>query len=836
MSNNAKGRISAVYRVQLTPDFGFKECSDIVPYLAGLGITHLYSSPYFQASKGSTHGYDVVDHSKINTQLGGDKGWKRFFDCLRGNGMGNVLDIVPNHMFIGAKDNSLWWDVLKKGRGSEYCDFFDIDWQPPWKKLQGKVLLAVLGERYGKALHKGDIKLKKQGDEIIVSYMEKEFPLSDESAEEILEAVGSKSDSVDNILAEINNDPERLHKILNRQHYLLSYWRAADTEINYRRFFSIDTLAGIKIENRKVFDYAHRRVLEMANKGQLDGLRIDHIDGLRDPKEYLAKLREKSGGKWIVVEKILASDERLPRCWSADGTTGYDFLGKVNGLFVDRKGEKPLSEIYRKITGISDSYDGILYERKLRRLNKSFGGEIIRLTSLLADIAKDRAAYCDITEDELTTAVRQFAACFPVYRSYIRPERGEISEQDRDFIKQALEKARLKNPDLDPLLWDFLRAVILLEIKDRAGFEFVAHFQQLTGAVMAKGAEDTAFYCYNRLVSLNEVGSEPSKFGVSVDEFHNYCSRIQEDFPETMLTTSTHDTKRSEDVRIRINLLSEIPDRWSRKVTEWMGDNKKYRRGEFPDRNTEYFLYQTLVGAAPIDKQRLTDYMIKAVREAKVHTSWKDTDEEYENILKDFISDIYSNDKFIKSLNEFVDTLLEPAWISSLSQTLIKYTAPGIPDLYQGTELWDLSLVDPDNRRAVDYNLRKKMLEEVENMSPQQAMEKIHTGITKMYVIYNALKVRRQYPESFGSESSYESVDMGGGKAGHLVAFQRNDNIVTVVPRLLFSLENGWDDTTAALPRGKWINAFTKECFQNTVRADDLFRNFPVALLTAERS
>jgi (1->4)-alpha-D-glucan 1-alpha-D-glucosylmutase len=303
-----------------------------------------------------------------------------------------------------------------------------------------------------------------------------------------------------------------------------------------------------------------------------------------------------------------------------------------------------------------------------------------------------------------------------------------------------------------------------------------------------------------------------------------------------MLTTSTHDTKRAEDVRLRINLLSEIPARWSQKVTEWINNNEKYRIGEFPDRNTEYFLYQTLVGASPIGKQRLTDYMIKAVREAKVHTSWKDTNAEYENIIKGFISDIYSDDKFIESLNKFVDTLLEPAWISSLSQTLLKYTAPGIPDLYQGTELWDLSLVDPDNRRAVDYGRRKKMLEEVKNMSPKQATEKIHTGITKMYVIYNALKVRRQYLESFGSKSSYESVDTGGGKAGHLIAFERNGDIVTVVPRLLLGLESGWDNTAVTLPRGKWMNVFTKECFQGTVCAGDLFERFPVALLTVERS
>ena len=815
----------------MTSDFGFEECAKIVPYLYKLGISHIYFSPYFQAEDGSKSGYDVVDNQKVNEEFGGKEGLQRLTKKMEPY-LGQVLDIVPNHTSIQSDRNKLWMDVLKNGRKSKYARFFDINWNPPQKKLAGKILLPVLGEHYETELHSGHIQIKKIKNDFYANYYSFVFPINSAGVRIIKKRTNIEKDKE---LEKINQNPQLIDEILNIQFYFLSHWQAADKEINYRRFFSINHLIGMCVEEKKVFEHVHKNIFQMLKKRELDGLRIDHIDGLRNPLEYLKRLRKKAPNKWIIVEKILGPAEKIPDNWPIHGTTGYDFLNAVNGLFVNASAKEPLSKLYRQLTGETRQYSEVLYKKKLLTLEKSFNGELTRLIDILEEISMRYRHFRDLTLSEIKEGLSIIIAYFPFYRTYITDFKHSITKEDKKYIEQAISISREKNPQVHPLVWQFFNDLFSGELKGNNELEFILRFQQLTGSVMAKGAEDTTFYCFNDLISLNEVGGYPSKFGTSINEFHDYCFRMQKDWPLTMLATSTHDTKRSEDVRMRINMISEIPQQWQQTVTWWFEHNRKYHSGNAPEANTEYLLYQTLIGSWPIEQQRIKDYMIKAVREEKVRTSWTKVKEDYEEALILFIDNILKDKEFVKSLESFTTLILGAAQISSLSETLIKYTAPGIPDLYQGTELWDISLVDPDNRRAVDYELRKNIFSQMEKLDCIGALEQLDSGLTKMYVIYHCLKVRREHLECFGNEGSYELIKVSGEKAENVVAFGRSRKIVTVASRLLISLGDDWQDTAVELGEGRWMNEFTKQIFEGKTEIRNLLNDFPLALLVKEK-
>lgn len=871
----------ATYRLQMTADFGFDAAGEIMEYLARLGISHLYCSPYLQAGKGSTHGYDVVNHKRMNIELGGEEAHRRFCTNLAQHGLGQVLDIVPNHMAISSEENDLWWDVLENGRASRYATYFDIDWDAPESKLRGKVLLPVLGEHYGRAVEKGDLQIRRQASAFTVQYYDHSTPLAPESLSDPLATAGRRINSnllwviadslaklpadpspesvlqrhrfkgvllgmlsrlvdenttaaaaIDSAVAEINADPDALDRLLNAQHYRLAYWRTAGRELNYRRFFNIDTLAGIAVENEPVFNDTHALLLRWVKEGCLDGLRIDHIDGLRRPREYLQRLRTAAPELWIVVEKILEPGENLPRDWPVAGTTGYDFLNQLGGLFVDSQGEEPMTAFYHEFTNLTAPYHQVVRRKKHLMVREAFGGELNRLTNMLVDITEHHRAYRDYSRHELHEALRELLVSMPVYRTYHRAGDRYTSEQDLAYLDQGFEEARKYRPDLDAGLWQFLRKLLTFEISGDLEGDFVMRFQQITGPVMAKGVEDTAFYCYNRLISLNEVGGDPAVFGISIEEFHKLCIERQQRWPGSMLATSTHDTKRGEDTRLRISLLSEIPQQWADAVRAWSKLNAKHRRHGKPDANDEYMLYQTLVGAWPIETSRMNEFLLKAVREAKIHTNWVFPNEAYEKAITDFAQAIMTDPEFVAGLEAFLEPLRVPAYISSLSQTLIKYTAPGVPDLYQGTELWDLSLVDPDNRRPVDYELRKKMLSEAETIDdPSRLRGCMETGMPKLYLIHRVLQFRKRRADLFCPTASYEPLKATGAKQQHVVAYARGGGAVTIAPRLLVTLGQDWEDTAVTLPQGRWRNVFTGQLVWGDARMDELMKAFPVALL-----
>jgi (1->4)-alpha-D-glucan 1-alpha-D-glucosylmutase len=632
----------------------------------------------------------------------------------------------------------------------------------------------------------------------------------------------------------MNLDVDRLDALLERQNYRLAFWRSAGRDLGYRRFFDINTLVGLRMEDERVFTDTHALILEWLSKGILDGVRVDHPDGLRDPKEYFERLYKASPGAWIVAEKILEPGERLPSSWPIAGTTGYDFIYRVNNLFVDPNGEAPLTDLYREFTGEPTDFAAVVYDKKHLAMREILGSDVNRLTALFVEVCERNRRHRDYTRHELHEALREVVACFPVYRTYVRPEAGEASAADAGTISETIEKAKANRADLDGDLFDFFRDILLLRVRGELESELVMRFQQLTGPVMAKGVEDTAFYSFNRLVSLNEVGGDPGRFGLSHDEFHAACAETQGEWPRSMLASSTHDTKRSEDVRARLNLLSEIPDQWSKAVRRWVAIAEPYHRNGFPDPSIEYLLYQTLVGAWPIGAERLIVYMEKAAREAKTHTSWTKPNQAYESALRAFVEGILNNLDFTAEIESFTKPLVEPGRINSLAQTLLKLTAPGIPDFYQGTELWDLSLVDPDNRRPVDYALRRRLLADMKGMTPEEIWRRIDDGLPKLWVIRQSLKLRRER-RLFAPKDDYHPLACRGPKSHHVVAFARGDHAVTVVPRLVLKLGGSWGDTTVELPPGLWHHAFTDESFNGgAVRVANLLQRFPVALLFDE--
>lgn len=870
----------ATYRVQMTGEFGFASAGGIAPYLHDLGVSHLYCSPYLQATPGSTHGYDVTDPTRVNEELGGPEAHANMCDALSAAGLRQMLDIVPNHLCTHP-DNRAWMDVLRLGESSQFAGFFDIDWQFPRPTAREKVMLCVLGMPYGQALANGEIKVRRNGGSYEVGYFDNVFPLAPDSLRVILrwasieandevlaflgDALGmmgssdmssatlyrnnrvimdllehhlshnpASAKSIDTRLEALSNDERAMDELLELQHYRLAYWRLAASEINYRRFFAINTLAGVRIENSEVFHYVHDTVLDWVSKGMIDALRVDHIDGLVDPFDYLRKLRSAVGEKaWVLVEKILMPEERLSTTWPVEGTTGYDFLNVVNGLFVDSQARDNFTDFYIEFTGCDKPWPEVLRLNKHMVLREEFGAETTRLVNLAVSVAGNHLKYRDLSRDAISRVLIEVIACFGVYRIYARPAFRQISTSDIERVDAALALAREKGDRPDDAVIEFLRDLLTMNIQGDLETQFILRFGQLTGPATAKGMEDTSYYCYYRLASLNEVGGDPATFGSDADDFHNWCLYMRQTWPATMLATSTHDTKRGEDARVRISMLSERPDEWFNAVRRWSQRNKTHRTDDMPSRNDEYMIYQTLIGAWPIDTDRMKQYVIKACREAKRHTSWNEPDEQYEKAVVNFACGIIEDADFMKDLLAFLEPMILPARVSSLAQTLLKCTACGVPDIYQGSELWNLSLVDPDNRRQVDYDHRRRLLDSLPKLTPRETLDMMDEGLPKMIVIKKALELRKRLPQAFDARGEYLPIKAQGTKARHVVAFSRGGLVVAVAPRLVFSLGD-WANTTVTLPDGEWKNVFTEQTHRDVTPLGEMLQEFPVALLSQE--
>jgi (1->4)-alpha-D-glucan 1-alpha-D-glucosylmutase len=874
---------SSTYRLQLHKGFTFDDAAAIVEYLKALGVTHVYCSPYLQAAPGSMHGYDVVDHRRVNEELGGPAGHERFTKRLEKCGLGQVLDIVPNHMSLGA-ENKYWWDVLENGTNSRYASFFDIDWNSSEERLRDKVLVPILGEQYGRALSAGSVVLMRKGARFTVEAAGQTFPVSPSSLSTIvgkaaeyaksdaLNFVSASfarlpspdfwdrrtilarhrdkkvlvglldrlchedaevSDAIDRVVREVNGSVDALDEFLSQQYYRLAYWKTADQQLGYRRFFDVNTLIGLRVEREFVFDETHALIVKWLKQGLLDGVRVDHPDGLRDPKQYFERLRERAPEAWIVGEKILEPGEWLRQDWPIEGTSGYDLLNIAMGVLVNRDGLKKLGQHYTAFTGDDCDFPAVAHDKKIAVEMEALGSDVNRLTTLFVDICESNRDQRDFTRAEIRRAIREVAACFSIYRTYVVPERNEIAAEDRKRIDRAIESAKGNRTDIDGALFDFMRDVLTLKVIGKTETEFVNRFQQFTAPVMAKGVEDTAYYCWNRLTAMNEVGGDPDCDGFSLEHFHEYQVKMQRTFPLTMTTLGTHDTKRSDDVRARMLVLSEIPDAFAEAVRRWNGQNAKFRNDQI-DTGTEWFLYQTLVGAWPISAERLREYMQKAMREAKVRTSWVANNAEYEKALSGYIDAILADQHFVGELTEFVEGIAEAGRINSLAQTLLKYTAPGVPDMYQGGELWDFSLVDPDNRRPVDYARRVALLKEMQSLKVAQVLERGDDGLPKLWVVHKALQLRKEHPEWFGAEAEYVSVTADGSRRDRVIAYRRGAQVLTVAPRWSHAAES-WGETAIEVPAGRWTNRLTgEEVAGGRVLVRDLLKDFPVGLLSRE--
>jgi len=874
----------STYRLQLHREFTFDDAAAIVEYLKTLGVTHVYCSPYLQAAPGSMHGYDVVDHRRVNEELGGGAAHERFCKRLEKFGLGQVLDIVPNHMSLGA-ENKYWWDVLENGTNSRYASFFDIDWNSSEERLRDKVLVPVLAEQYGRALSAGKVVVKRKGARFTVEAAGQTFPVSPASLSMILGKAAEYaksdalnfvsasfsrlpspdfwdrrtilarhrdkrvlvglldrlcreeaevSDAIDRVVREVNGSIDALDEFLSQQFYRLAYWRTADQQLGYRRFFDVNTLIGLRVEREFVFDETHALILKWLKEGLLDGVRVDHPDGLRDPKQYFERLRERAPEAWIVGEKILEPGEWLREVWPIEGTSGYDFLNMALGVLVNRDGLKKLGEHYTAFTGDDSDFPGVAHDKKIAVEQEGLGSDVNRLTTLFVDICESNRDQRDFTRAEVRRAIREVAACFSIYRTYVVPERNEIAEEDRRRIRRAIESAKANRADIDGGLFDFMRDVLTLRVIGKIETEFVNRFQQFTAPVMAKGVEDTAYYCWNRLAAMNEVGGDPDCDGFTLQHFHDYQVRMQQTFPMTMTALSTHDTKRSDDVRARMIVLTEMPDAFAEAVRRWSAHNAKFRSGDQIDTGTEWFLYQTLVGAWPISTERLREYMQKAMREAKVRTSWVANNAEYESALQEYIDAILEDTEFVTELETFVEGIATAGRVNSLAQTLMKYTAPGVPDMYQGGELWDFSLVDPDNRRPVDYERRRTLLKEMQSLVVEQVMERSDEGMPKLWVVHKTLLLRKAHPDWFGPAAEYGSLPAEGAESERVIAYRRGERVVTVVPRWSHEAK-AWGETAVEIPEGRWKCRLTgAEIEGGRVLVGGLLKAFPVALLTRE--
>ena len=750
---------SSTYRVQFRPEFGFAQGVELVDYLDRLGVGALYASPLLAAAPGSTHGYDVVDPTRANPELGGEDGRRALAALLRERGMGFVLDIVPNHMCVAVPEaNPWWWDLLRHGPDSRYARHFDVDWS------RGPITLPVLGDD-GDDGARALTELAVDGDQL--TYHEHRFPIAPGTG---------------------HGTPTEVHA---RQHYRLISWRRGNTDLSYRRFFDVTTLAGVRVEDPAVFHDTHAEVLRWVAAGEVTGLRIDHPDGLADPGGYLRRLRE-AAGCWLVVEKILGYGESLPLSWPADGTTGYDALREVCGVFVDPAGEPALS-------ALADGPPFAEVEEECRRLaaTELLAAEVRRIAALAPDVPAD--------------AVAELMVAYPVYRSYL-PE-------GRAAWDAALALAARRRPDLA----DALAALDRQVRADQTG-ELARRIQQTSGMVVAKGTEDTAFYRYPRLTALNEVGGDPDRFGLPPDAFHALAAARDAGWPATMTALSTHDTKRSEDVRARIAVLSELADEFATAVRGWT------KQVGLSEPTLNLLAWQTLLGAWPITPDRLTDYLTKAAREAKVRTTWVNQDAEFEAEIATWPGRVLDS-PIADEVRDWVERITGPGRSNSLGQKLLQLAGPGVPDVYQGSELWDLSLVDPDNRRPVDFAMRQRILDRVEDGGVPDID---HIGGAKLVVVHHTLRLRRDRPELF---TGYRPVRAEGPAADHLLGFERS-GLIAVATRLPVGLAaaGGWRDTVLPLPPGDWVDWLTgRQVPAAPVPLTRLFDRYPVALLVRDR-
>ncbi|HMC20483.1 MAG TPA: malto-oligosyltrehalose synthase [Thermoanaerobaculia bacterium] len=890
----------ATYRLQLNAGFTFADARRIVPYLAELGVSDLYTSPILKARKGSTHGYDVVDAATLNPELGSDEDFTALHHELHQRDLGLLLDVVPNHM-AASPDNAWWMSVLENGPHSRFLHYFDIDWNPVTTRGQtvNKVLLPILGKPYGEALESKEIRLGFDAEGFFFQYYDTRLPLAPQSYARVLrdcvdthnelhELVQAEADvpnskflketlwriyeqdatfrqALNSTIDRFNAEIDALDDVLDHQWYRLAYWRIASQKINYRRFFDVTDLVGVRVENPEVFEARNRRTLELIAEGKISGLRIDHIDGLYDPIGHMRKLqlrladgggqRAAGGGRdfYVVVEKILARDEELPTEFPVSGTTGYDFLDAVNAVFVDSAGLEELDQFYRAFTGITESFADICYQRKKQVIQELFSGEMRALGKKLSAVAMADRNARDFAPVDLTAALTEVTACLSVYRTYIRddaPSKGE-----RCYIQRAIACARKRaGTSLDDRLFVFLERVLLVDPPEYLQSEreqwlaFVMRWQQFTGRVMAKGVEDTALYNYNRLISLNDVGGDPGRDDFDgLREFHEHNRRHQEQWPDTLNATSTHDTKRSEDVRARINVLSEIPELWARQVRRWSKMNAHLRRDGIPHPNEELLLYQTLIGMWPLNdeelpvvRERLRLFLEKAAREAKKYTSWIAPNAAYEEALLGFGEAVLSNPEFCGDFVRFQKRIAFYGAVNALSQVVLKGTAPGVPDFYQGTELWDFSLVDPDNRRLVDYERRSAMLRNIKEAQSRGSLDFASllrgwpSGRAKMFVTWKLLQLRARHTELFRT-GVYEPLDAGP----NVCAFMRGDSILVAVPRLVtalvkpgsFPLGEVWG-AAALRGGGRWKNAFTGDELEGKeLPLAKVFERLPVAVL-----
>ena len=802
-----------MYRLQLTPDFGFAEAAEIGEYLADLGVTHVYLSPVLEAVPGSLHGYDVTDHSRIRGELGGEEGFRAMAKRLRGVGLGIVLDIVPNHMAVpnDLALNRQLWSVLRDGRGSPYADWFDVDWTAD----DDRMLLPILGGPIESVL--GDLRVEPDGGpdgEPALRYFDHVLPLRPGTA------------------------GLPMTVLLESQHYRPAWWRDASTELNWRRFFNVSSLIGVRVEAPAVFDATHEVIVRLVAERLVDGLRVDHPDGLADPRGYLARLASATDGAWVVVEKILETDETLPADWACAGTTGYDGLKLIDGLFLDPGGAEPLTAEYARFVGrpgndaASRQFADVAPAAKREVATGTLAAEVTRLARLLGDVCPG------VTEEETRTVLVEVLAAFPVYRAYVHP--GEFpSAAAEAAVAEAVESARRRLPrKLRGRADDLGQAVLGLHrpacgAAGRAG-ELVVRFQQTTGPVLAKGVEDTAFYRWSRLLALNEVGGDPDRFGVAPGAFHAQAQRLADAWPFTMTTLSTHDTKRQEDVRARLAVLAELPERWGRQVGEW-----HEQTAAAVDRDTEYLIWQTLVGAWPIGNDRLAGYLTKAVREADRHTSWAVPDAAYEAAVLGLAARALDDPGLAASIGEFVAGIAGDALVNSLGAKLVQLTMVGVPDVYQGCELSGLSLVDPDNRRPVDFARRRALLADLDagRLDPAAGLD-----AAKLLVTARALRLRRARPQWFAG--AYTPLAAVGPAADHMLAFARGGPgtggpAVTVATRLPVGLRGrgGWSDTVLPLAgwASGWVDVLTGAVFPgDNLLLGDVTRALPVALLVPE--
>jgi (1->4)-alpha-D-glucan 1-alpha-D-glucosylmutase len=1032
-----KGRLSnrrlpeSTYRLQVHHAFTFRDARRIVDYLAALGISDCYLSPYMMANPGTEHGYDIINHNALNPEIGSEQDYHAFVETLKSHGLGQIVDVVPNHM--GIVDGNPWWtDVLENGPGSPYASFFDIDWKPLKQDLANKVLLPILGDQFGKVLEDQQLVLSFEDGGFSLHYFQRKFPIAPHSwamilrhrLDELQQALGADEEHLreyESILTAIGHlpamteiDPQKvcerrrekevlkrrlkdladatprvdsfikenvtlfngipgesqsfdlLDQLLAEQPYRLAYWRVASDEINYRRFFDVNELAAICMENAEVFEQTHRLILRLVNEGSINGLRIDHPDGLYDPPEYLRRLQQarflqicrlvfdeeftngsstslerpdaaaslapkiNSNGDvapasalqtsgaptweaiqpilvdrfealartesnelltrplYVVVEKILEPGERLPESWPVHGTTGYDFLATLNGIFVDRTNAKAFDRLYATFIKQPVDFAELVYRCKLLIMQASMSAEISVLGHQLDRISERNRQSRDFTLNSLTEALREVIACFPVYRTYVNPT--GVLERDRRYIEMAVARAKRRNPATSASIFDLVRDVLLLnqtyapdDASRQALERFVGRFQQYTGPVMAKAVEDTAFYIHNRLVSLNEVGGDPEIFGTNLSSFHQQNIERQAHWPESLLATSTHDTKRSEDVRARISVLSEIPREFRARIFRWARWNQPKKTlvedSPAPSRNDEFLLYQTLIGSWPLEPpgpaereqycERIQQYMLKATREAKAKTSWVSPNEDYERATRDFVSAVLETSRrnpFLTDFEPFAERVAQIGLWNSLSQTVLKLTSAGIPDLYQGTEIWDFSLVDPDNRRPVDYEHRRKLLQTLEarlRESPgelsglaRELVANPRDGLIKLFVIWRMLCFRREHPGLL-TAGRYLPLDAAGSRAEHVCAFVRKSAqsaLVVVAPRLIAKFSGDaigpplgrdrWGDTSVSLPAqlqsASFRSLFTGEIVSPREPASsaagrwpigDLLAEFPVAVL-----